>query len=302
MNWFAIAFIAPLFWAISNHIDKYLIEKYFKEGGVGALIIFSALIGIVLLPVVYIIHPDVFSINLKLASLIAVGGSIYILGLIPYLYAIAEDEASIVSPLFQTIPVFGYILALIFLKENLSLLQIFASLLVILGAVGLTLDINKRKFKKKVFWLMMLASFSVALNGLIFKFVAIQADFWTTIFWEYVGFSIVAIILLVFIEPYKKQFFLVLKSNTLRVLEVNMINELINVAAKAIMNFATLLAPLALVWIINGAQPLFVIIIGIIITIFFPHLGKEDILKKHLIQKIAGVCVIFLGLYLLNIT
>jgi len=301
MNWFFIALIAPALWAITNHIDKHLINKYFKGGGVGVLLIFSSLIGILVLPFILIIQPDVFSIKPLFAFLITLNGFLYILGLLPYYYALKEDETSIVVPLFQTIPVFSYILAFVVLGEVLTIIQVFASLAIIVGAVLLSLDLDKKKLKQKVFWLMLLASFSTALNGLIFKFVAIKEDFWTTGFWEYIGFVILSVILLIFIGSYRKQFLSVIKLNRVPVLSLNTINEILNIIAKIVMNFATLLAPLALVWVVNGFQPFFVLIFGVIITLFFPYFGKELLVKKHLIQKIVAISIMFVGMYILNI-
>jgi uncharacterized membrane protein len=301
MNWMFFAFLAPFLWATSNHIDKYLLNKYFKDGGAGALIVFSALIGIPLLPIIYFIHPAVFSINFISAICIVLNGAIFVLALIPYMYALADDEASFVAPLFQTIPFFTYILAYIFLHESLTTIQIFAALLIIFGAVGLSLDIdNQMRLKKKIFWLMILSSFMISINSFAFKFIALSESFWVTSFWEYVGFSLLAVVLLVFVKSYRKQFFEVLKINTTRVLAVNAFNEVINIVAKIVMNFATLLAPLALVWVVNSIQPFFVLLIGIIITFAFPYLGKESFLKKHMLQKLASITIMILGTVLLQ--
>jgi len=302
MNWFLIALAAPALWAITNHIDKYLINRYFKSGGVGSLIIFSALIGLFVLPFILIIHPAVFGIGSTLAILITLNGFLYVLAMLPYLYALEKDEASIVVPLFQTVPVFSYILALIVLKEVLTIYQIMASILIIIGAVGLSLDLDNRyRLKKKVFSLMIFSSFLVALNGLIFKFVAIREDFWTTSFWEYIGFSILAFMLLVFVKSYRKQFLAVIKINRVSVISLNTLNEVLNIIGKIVMNFATLLAPLALVWVVNGFQPFFVLLIGIFITLFFSRLGKESLKKQHIIQKVTAIAIMFVGVYLLNI-
>lgn len=303
MNWFFIALIAPVLWAITNHFDKYLLTKYFKGGSVGALMIFSALIGVFVLPVIYLIHPAIFSIKLIFAVLITLNGFLYVLSLLPYLYALAKDEASIVVPLYQLVPVFSYGLAYFALNERLSGLQILASVLIIVGAVALSIEFNgnKTKFKSQVFWLMVLASFLVALNGLIFKFVAIKEDFWTTSFWEYVGLALFALFLLIFIKSYRRQFLKTLKENRSLVISINGVNEVVNIIAKIAMNFATLLAPLALVWVVNGFQPLFVFIFGIILTLFLPQLGEERIEKKYLLQKILAIIVMFIGTYLLNI-
>jgi uncharacterized membrane protein len=302
MNWFLIALAAPALWSITNHVDKYLISKYFKGGGTGALIIFSSLIGLAVIPFILIVHPSVLNISTKYAVLISINGFIYVLGLLPYIYALGKDEASIVIPLFQIIPIFSYVLAYVFLGETLTNYQIFASLLIIFAAIGLSLDLGKEKikFKKEVFGLMFLASFLVALNGFIFKFVAITSDFWTTSFWEYVGFSVLAFLFLAFVKPYRKQFLSVIKANRLPVLGMNALNEVVNIVAKFSMNFATLLAPLALVWVVNGFQPFFVFFYGVILTLFFPQFGVESLAKKHIVQKLVFISIMFLGTWLLN--
>jgi len=103
-TWFFIALGASLLWGISNHIDKYLVSRYFQSSGTGALLIFSALIGIVLLPVILVIQPDVFSIATANAWLIIGNGAFYLLALVPYFYAIKHDDVSAVVPIFQIIP------------------------------------------------------------------------------------------------------------------------------------------------------------------------------------------------------
>ena len=45
MNWFFIALAATLCYSSANHLDKYLITKYLREGAAGALTIFSACVG-----------------------------------------------------------------------------------------------------------------------------------------------------------------------------------------------------------------------------------------------------------------
>ncbi|MEZ4195538.1 MAG: hypothetical protein R3B53_04085 [Candidatus Paceibacterota bacterium] len=59
MTWFFITLIAPFIYAMTNHIDKILLEKYFKESGVGTLILFSSLLSIIALPIIYFSDPNV---------------------------------------------------------------------------------------------------------------------------------------------------------------------------------------------------------------------------------------------------
>lgn len=301
MSWFFVAILAPFFWSAVNHIDKYLVDDKLKGFGVGSVMIFSAVVGVFLLPIIIFLHPEVIFVELSYAIFAIIAGFLYIIGALPYFYALKKDEASIVVPMFQTIPIFSFVLAFFFLGETLSSWQIFPSILILVGSVVLSLDFRGKsaRFRHEVFWLMLLASFLTALNGLIFKYLAIEKDFWTSSFWEYVGFSVSAFLLL-FVKSYRREFFDVLKKNAAFMVGINAFNEFINIIAKVAMNVATIMAPLALAWVVNGFHPFFVLVLGLLITKLFPKLGSEDLDGGHLFQKVVAITLMFLGVILLN--
>ncbi|MEI8249517.1 MAG: hypothetical protein WCG07_03435, partial [Candidatus Taylorbacteria bacterium] len=72
-----------------------------------------------------------------------------------------------------------------------------------------------------------------------------------------------------------------------------------NLSAKLIMGFASLSVPVALVWIVNGVQPFMIFIIGLILTIWIPHIIEENMTKKVLIQRVFSMCIIFIGIWIL---
>lgn len=205
-----------------------------------------------------------------------------------------------VVPLYQLIPVFQYFLARIFLKEYLTGQQIFASLLIISGAVTISLDLTGRlRFKSTPFLLVLLSSFMIAINGLVFKIVALNGNFWGTAFWEYLGSALLGLLLFLFVESYRRQLVTVVKKNSGVVLSLSMSSEFLNLLAKLIMNFVSLLAPLALVGVINGFQPMFVLIYGLILTIFIPRWGRETLNAKIIVQRVCSIIVMLTGAYLL---
>jgi len=48
-------------------------------------------------------------------------------------------------------------------------------------------------------------------------------------------------------------------------------------------------------------QSFYAILIGILLTIFIPHIIKEDISKLTLIKRIIGAIIMFIGIYILII-
>lgn len=301
MNWFFIAVIAPFLRACSNFIDKLLISKYFKSW-VGTLIIYSTLIGLPVAFIIALLNPHVLSIKTSTAICIILNSFLYISYLFPYFKALQKADVSVVVPIFQTIPVFSYFLALVLLGETLTTIQIWWSLLIILWAIGITLTLQDKKIHlpKDVFLLQLLASFIIAVHFLLFKYFAIQWDFWTVSFWQYIGFAIFWIVLLVFVKQYRQDFVMSFTKNSKALLWLNAFNEIVNIIAVIIFSFASLLAPLTLVWVINSFQPLFVFLIGMLLTLIAPHLIKENVNKKVLLQKIVFILLMFLGTFLLH--
>lgn len=300
MNWFLIALIGPVLWAMVNHIDKYIISRYFCGRGVGSLVLFTSISGLIISFFILLFDFGQIFINPTNALIIGINGALLVAAFIPYLYALENEEASWASSLYQLIPVFGYILASVFLHERLMPMQLFASSLVIIGAVTISLNFSQKiKFKAKPFLLMTLSSFMIAVNALVFKIIALEGTFWGTAFWEYIGGGIFGLLLFALIPLYRKQFIATVQRGRKTVLTINFVSELLNIGAKLAANFASLLAPLALVWVVNGSQPLIVFIYGIILTIFIPKFGKEDVSKRTIIQKLSAMAIMLIGIYLL---
>ena len=207
MNWFLIAILAPLLFAITMFIDKFLVNKYFK-GGQGALVLYSCFIGLPIFILIGLFNHSVFSIKPLTAILIILSSFLYVLYLFPYFAALKRADTSSIAPLFQTIPVFTYLFAFFLLHETLSLGQILASLLIIFGSIGISLKWEGKSLKlnKNVLFLMLLVAILISLNRLFFKFFALESNFWTTSFWEYMGFFIFGVLLMIFKKSYRKDF------------------------------------------------------------------------------------------------
>lgn len=303
MHWFVIALFAPILWSLVNHLDKYLLSKYFKGGGIGVLLIFSSLAGLFVLPVIYAIYPQVFDIK-PLDALLLIGLSIIsLLYLLMYFYALNQDETSTVTPLSQMIPIFSYILGYFVLGEKLTFAQTFASLIIITGAILISLEFVGKmpKLKKMVFISMVIHSLLFALAGLIFKVFALEYNYLTTVFWGYVGDGLMGIFIFICFKKYRKTFINIFKKNKIPVIGINLINEIFNIVAVMCIRFASLLAPLAVVYTVEAFQPFFVLLFGVILTILFPKFVHEKLDKHTLLQKIIAIVLMFLGSFFLTI-
>ena len=302
MTWYLFAFLPPLLWAMSNHIDKYLLSKYLKNSNTSVLAMFAGLVGFLFSLFVLIIAPEnLLEISLLNAIIIILNGALLIVSFIPYYYALNTEDASAVAPLYQTIPIFSFVLGFLVLGESISTIQIIAGLFIIAGSVLISLDAAHSGFKvkMKVLLLMLLSSLLLAIHFVVFKVIALEESFWVTVFWEYIGASSVAVYMLLFAPENRRQFIAMLKTNSAGIITLSVFNEVINISAKLLANYATLLVPVVVVNLANGLQPLFIFLIGVILTFFLPHIGTEGMTKRHIIQRTIAIAVLFIGTYLL---
>jgi drug/metabolite transporter (DMT)-like permease len=302
MTWFYLALIGPILWSIVNHLDKYLIEKYFKNRGIGSLIIFSTLIGFFIAPIIYIIHPEVWDISMmnKLLMVFVEGLNVFALWL--YFKSLRKDEASVVIPFFQLIPVFGYVFGYIMLGEVLTTYQLLAIVLIIFGVSIISFEIdeeNKFQVKKETIIFMTTVSLLLGFSDVLYKKIAIVESFWVSSFWGYAALGVIGILILIFNKKYRKEFVYVFRRNNLKIIGLNGFSEVIAGIGNLCTSAAYLLVPITLVLTVNSFQPLFVFILGILITLFIPKLSAEKIKLVHIFQKILAILIIGVGTFLL---
>lgn len=295
--WLFFAFLGPLCWAASTHIDKYLVDRYFQNSDTAVLMVFTALVGVVMLPFIWWFQPGVFLPPPLAIAVMTASGVLYVASMLFYLRAIQSEEASVVAPLFQTTTIFSFLLAWLFLGEMLSWKSGAGLVLILAGVLFLSLDRAVRGFKPRVVLGMLACTFILALTSVLFKFYAVRDEFWTTTFWTFVGEALFGIAILL-IPAYRRQFALLLRTNTRALLALNGANELINLGGGLGVRFAMILAPVALVSAISSTTTLFVFAVGTLLSLFAPRLSHEDLSRRNLARKAVAAAIVTAGVLL----
>ncbi len=231
----------------------------------------------------------------------AVSGILYMGAMLLYLRAIQAEEASVVAPLFQMSTLFTFLIAYCPARRDAEL-----------GAGrrrradrgGRAVAVARcvvpaRPWKPRFVLLMLACTFVLALSSVLFKLFAVRDAFWPTTFWinageGLFGFAIIAV------PHYRRQFVALFRQSPGAVMAINGANELINLGGGLGVRAASLLAPVALVSAVSSTSTLFVFAIGIGLTLFFPHLGREDLSRRALLQKGAGAALVAAGVALLG--
>ncbi|KKQ87848.1 MAG: hypothetical protein UT09_C0009G0002 [Parcubacteria group bacterium GW2011_GWF2_38_8] len=300
MNWFFIALVAPFLWAFVNIADSYLISKYSqreKERSSGGLVIFSSLIGIFIAFLISIFVSGIYDIPFSDKLLLLLAGALTVVWIILYLYTLEIEEISSIVPWFLTIPIFGYIFGYIFLGETLTLSQILGSLIIFSGLILISINFSgeKKSLKKKPIAYMVFACLIIAISGIIFKYVTVEGNFWVSSFWEYLGLGISGLLIYSFIPKHREEFMYMNRMGGHKIFLVNVVSELMTISGNLLTNFALLLAPVVMVYLVSSFQPAIVLFLTILGTKFFPHIVKENLSFTILFPKIVAIMLMTIG-------
>jgi uncharacterized membrane protein len=301
MSWLAFALCGPILWAISTHLDKYLVERYFKDADVIVLLVFTALMGLALMPIIAFFEPGVFQRDRLSMALMALSGLLYMAGITFYLKALQGHDASVVVPFFQSSPLFGYCLAYLVLGETLTGMQMAGGLLIIVGVLSVSIVGGKSrgKFRWQLASLMLCCGFIMSLSTLIFKAFAVKDEFWATTFWMFAGEALFGVVFLS-IAGYRSQFLYLVRTNGKALLAINASNELINLGGGLANRYALIFAPLSIVQAVGSTTTLFVFGIGVILTLFFPRFSQENLSKRELISKGLAAVLVCIGITMVS--
>jgi uncharacterized membrane protein len=295
MPWLFFAIAAPALFAVTNFIDKFIIEKHVED--IVALAIVSGGISFIFGFIILAIMHFPF-LGWEVVLLILLSGALGELALLPYFKAMKLDDASRVLPLFQIIPFLILLLAYLFLGETLTGGQLFGFCFILLG--GFLLSLKKLDLKvfslRPSFWYMILSSSLYAAGAVIFKFVVTPGNFWNIIAYEILGGGLVILALALY-NPYRVRAIKVARRATGSLWGAFVANESVYLAARLSVSYAFALAAVALVSVLNGFQPLFALLYGVILSLWFPRILKEDIKGSTIALKVVSIALIFVGLW-----
>jgi len=293
------AILSPAVYSIVNYFDKFFLVRFKLEPVIIAIFSgFIALCTSILLVFIFGLH--FFSFTVTVAIIIS--GLLTELYILPYFKALSLEDASSVIPLMQFVPLFILIGDYFILGEKLTVYQYIGAGLIIASGIVLSLERSKTYFFKprKAFWYMLIACIIIALALLFFKFgVGIQ-NFWYILPYEGLGIFFGAVGLLLF-PQYNRLFVTHIKKIPKNAFGLMVMNEALFITARYCSFYALSLVSASIVGALSGTQPLFVLLYGIILSVWFPFILKEVITKETIVLKLISIVVLFIGVILLSI-
>lgn len=297
MPWIIFALLTPSLFGISNFIDKFLVEKRIKSKSALLITIFMGLVSF-LLGIIILTFKGFPLFSPIQILLVLISGIFLNFYLFPYFKALTLDDASRIVPFFSFIPIFILILSYVFLGEKLTSRELIGFMIVISGSFILGAEkIHKGIFTlRKSLWLMIISSFMYALSSILFKSILLTQDLLVTFGYQSIGIGIGSFFIL-FYSPIRNLFVSEAKKFKVDTWTLLSLNESLAVTAQFSYSYAFTLAPTALVSVIGSAQPFFVLIYGLFLSAFFPHIVREEVDKATIYTKAFSILLIFLGIY-----
>ncbi len=295
MDWLAFSVLSSMFWAVGTLIDKYTLTKHLQDPFSYQLLFVATESPMLLL----LLFTNVSFASPWFALGIIAGFSTY-LGLMLYFKAMAVEEASRVTSLFYTGPIFVLIMASIFLKEALSLPMYVGVVLMVVGAISISYRRKKggdSMLSPALGWLL---ACSVVFAGyeVLTKYVLGFMELTSYLFWNLIGSMIMGFTVFCF-PKIRRRFRNDIEGIDRTVLLSRIVNTYLSFAALILYYIAMSTGLVSLVSAATSLEPLFVFAFAIILSLFVPRVLKEDIGKEAIAAKALAVVLTLVGTWLI---
>ncbi|MBR9699017.1 EamA family transporter [Candidatus Woesearchaeota archaeon] len=290
MVWVLLAMAAAFIFAVVDVQDKFIIGKELKDPVLAPAV--TGIYTFLLLGIISVILGGIF-LPLVVIGTAVLAGIIYRLAILIYFFAIKRGEVSRVIPVLATESLFVLLFALLFLGESYTTAIYVGIVLIAMSAFLISME--KASFKvhfNTAFYFALFTAILFALRTVIIKFVTFQGNIWSIIFWISVGQGIVGVVLFAFHHPHLLQ-------KAKRGVKHLLLGTTLNVVGFVFFTFALTAGPAALVAAIGRLDLLFVFLITLLLSLFFPKIIKEKFSKPVLIQKFIAVSMLVIGVILI---
>lgn len=297
MEWVILVLTATLIWSIGATINKYARVSYF-ENSLGYVIFVTPVAFFVLL---LLFFQPFYLLNIREAVIVMLIGIIGLVGFYFYLEALHREEMSRVFILFGIGALITLVLSTIFLKEILTMNQYIAFVLILAGSILISFKKTKEKFKFSTGALFVLVSALLfSIQNVLMKYVS-EINLTTMMFYR--QFGILTLIVLVFLTSSKARRYTkkVIKDLNIKKTALVYSAEITGMTGLFLIYLAIQKGPVSLVTVLEGFEMIFILIIVIVMSVFFPKILKETIDKKTLSIKIISALLMLSGLYFITL-
>ncbi|MEX0649629.1 MAG: EamA family transporter [Candidatus Andersenbacteria bacterium] len=305
MAWIFFALIAHIINALVFIIDKGILDA---DNPISQPLRLTAYTGIlsgaavILLPFQYA-PPSVFVLGWSTVS-----GSFFLAALWWFFSALKIGESSRVVPMIgSVVPLFTLLFATVILGEELSPQALLAVMFLIAGGALLSIRLSgTRGLSGKALLYICLGGAAFAAHFSTVKFVYDGFEpFLAAFAYSRIVVAVISVVILwplLFFSQRTKQGKRTgkRKRHSRRSLAVAFVaSKSLGTGAFLLQNYAINLGSVTVVNALQGTQYMFVLLLAVLVSVRYPRVFREELQRVAVIQKVAGIVLISLGLVLL---
>lgn len=292
---FIPAVVAYFLLAVVGLVDKILLRTAIVSPRAYAFYV-GALSGlaIVLLPFGLVVVPELRVLLVAFASGVA---GVYALW--AFYSALKGSEASrVITAIGALVPIFTLFFSIIFLDEQWQLNQFLAFTLLVLGGVLISYEENVEKpYTFELFRHAVRAALLFATSFTLLRFVFLSEPFFSGFFWTRMGSVLGALSMIVVPENFRR-IFQATRGMPKRTPRTFLLNQVMGGAGAIFQNYAVFLGSAALVGALQGVQYVFLLLLVVLLSRYFPQL-KEEFSRRAVVQKVLAIAMVVVGLVIL---
>lgn len=295
MTWIILLILAHFFYALVFVLDKYILSRPMPDPVVYVFwVCFLGIFVLLLIPIFGFSMPSGSEVLLSLAA-----GVSQLVGLFLFYKALNKSEVSRLVPFIGAISaVFVFLLNSVSINEFLSGKQVMAFALLVLGSF--VIGFRKKEFFGSNIWVLaLLSAFLFAVFWVITKYLFLGTDFISGLVWVRIGVAAIALLMLI-LKKNRQAIFSRTKKARPKTAGFFMLGRALNIIGSLFLYWAIFLGSVTLANALQGLQYVFVLILALFLFKKIPSL-REHFGREFLIQKIAAICLICTGLFILLI-
>lgn len=295
--WIAFALSAAFFFAVVHVLDEYCVDDVFEKPWFG--VITSSIASIIVFQLIPFVAPfaDMTLPKWNIVALSISAGILIQISQALYFKSLSYSEAGIVAAYWNLVPAILPIASFIAFGTIFSGKEVFGILILISTSIALCLFDANFEARWKSFFLMTLASLLQVIAYLSEDYIFDNSAFFPAFFLITFGLIITGIIPLLF-----KKIRLSIHKNSQKLiplLKFFILIEVCNLIALFFAQKGIAIGDAALVAAIETTMPAHAFLLSALLVFALPKIANKDVLKNFA-QKIAIVCVMVFGVYLVS--
>jgi transporter family protein len=297
-NWIAPALASPMVFSLVTIGDKFILSRV--QLRLTSFYIFVGSSQLLIAAAILVINTPA-SLPWREIGAAFGGGSLWGIGLLMMFWVLRREEASRVTPVWQSSPIFVAVLAVIFLGEDLAWYRWIAIFMVVGGATAVSLrrgELGTGFALRPTFFVLLAGALLIGVAQLLLKVAAGELSVWHSMAFR--GIGLFTAMVPAFLTPANLRPLAGFMRRPLA--PVLVLTEMVGpFIGNVLLLTAIANGPVSLVSALLGTRPLFVFLGALVMSVIARQVLAESMTRGDLAMKAASAGLVVGGIFLIAV-